>query len=230
MKSLYTLPFFVLIVSCNTQSQLFKSVNTDEFEKGVNTPGVQVLDVRTSGEFNSGHIKNALWADWTNPTQFNERIKYVDKTKPVYVYCLSGARSTAAAEWMTENGFSNVVELEGGLNAWKRNDKPLEGSAFEKQISLQEYNSMIPADQITLVDFGATWCPPCIKMEPILKDLSEEKDPNFKLVRIDAGAQTDILKQMNIDALPVFIVYKNGKETWRKQGVVEKAELEAQLK
>jgi rhodanese-related sulfurtransferase len=223
MKIIYTVLSVFILFACNAQTKT-GSANADEFEKGIAKENIQVLDVRTAGEYNSGHIKNALLADWNNTEQFTERIKYVDKNKPVYVYCLAGGRSAAAADWMRKNGFTAVVNLEGGINAWKKNNKPLEGANNEKQFTLEEYKSMIPADSAVLVDFGAKWCPPCVKMEPILQELLNEKGAAFKFIRIDGGIHVDVMKAMNVEALPVFIIYKNGKEIWRKQGLTEKKE------
>lgn len=223
MKIIYTFLSVFVLCACNAQ-QKKKSANAEEFEKAILGENVQVLDVRTAGEYNSGHIKNALLADWNNKEQFEERIKYIDKNKPVYVYCLSGGRSAAAADHLKKIGFTNVVNLEGGINAWKRNNKPLEGISNEKQFTIEEYYAMIPADSTVLVDFGAKWCPPCVKMEPVLQELINEKGSAFKFVRIDGGIHTDVMKEMNVDALPVFIIYKNGKEVWRKQGLTEKSE------
>jgi rhodanese-related sulfurtransferase len=223
MKTIYTVLSVFILNACNAQTNT-NTANAEEFEKAIAKENIQVLDVRTAGEFNSGHIKNALLADWNNKEQFTERIKYVDKNKPVYVYCLSGGRSGAAADWMKKNGFTTVVNLEGGITAWKKNNKPVEGVSNEKQFTLEEYKAMIPQDSLVLVDFGAKWCPPCVKMEPVLQELIKEKGTSFKFVRIDGGVHTEIMKTMNVEALPVFIIYKNGKEVWRKQGLTEKSE------
>ena len=129
--------------------------NAADFNKGISGENVQILDVRTAGEYKTGHIKNALQADWNNKDQFNERIQYVDKDKPVYIYCLAGGRSTAAAEWMRKNGFTNVLELTGGINDWKKAERPLEGVSEEKQMTIEEYRAKIPTDKTVLIDFGA---------------------------------------------------------------------------
>ena len=218
-------------VSCKSQ-QGNKDIHygPEDFEKGLKSENSQLLDVRKATEFKSGHLKNALQADWTNKEQFFERIKYVDKDRPVYIYCLVGGRSSAAAAWMRENGFKMVVELNGGIIAWKNAGKPVEGSSNEKQMTLDEYQLSIPTDKSVLVDFGAEWCPPCVKMEPVLNALRQDASLKFEFINIDAGIHTDLMKAMDIDAIPVFIVYKNGKETWRKQGLVSQEELASQLK
>lgn len=225
LTALLVLP---LAVSCQTQQPA--AVSVQEFEKGVTDANVQILDVRTAGEFKSGHIKNALQADWSNQQQFRERVGFVDKDKPVYIYCLVGARSNAAAGWMRSNGYKTVVELQGGLNAWKRENKPLEGASTEPQMTMAQYEASIPKDKTVLVDFGAAWCPPCIKMNPVIDELERTADGTFTLIKMDASVHTDVMKALNIEPIPVFIVYKEGKETWRKQGIVSKEELLAQLK
>ena len=230
MKPLLFSFFIVLTLACKSQPDTAQRVNPATFEKAIHSESVQVLDVRTAGEFYSGHIKNSLLADWNDKIQFNNRIQYVDKDRPVYIYCLVGGRSAAAAEWMRKNGYNNVVELQGGINAWKRENKPLEGKSEEKQMTQEEYQAKIPKDKITLVDFGASWCPPCVKMEPVLDKLQKDTILHFQIIKVDAGVHTDLMKALGIDPIPVFIVYKNGKETWRKEGIVTREELIAQLK
>lgn len=229
MRNVYFLFLFFAFTSCRAQQAEISKVSPDEFEKGIAGSNIQVLDVRTAGEFKTGHIKNALQADWTQSNQFAERVQYIDKDKPVYIYCLVGGRSTSAAAWMRNSGFKNVVELNGGINAWKNANKPLEGNSNEPQMTVEQYRARIPKDKTTLVDFGATWCPPCIKMNPIIDELENTKDLNFLLLKVDASIHTDLMKALNIQPIPVFIVYKQGKEVWRKQGVISKEELLAQL-
>ncbi|MBS1760556.1 MAG: thioredoxin fold domain-containing protein [Bacteroidetes bacterium] len=230
MKNVWFAILLFISAACNSQQDSGHNINVNEFEKGITLPDVQVLDVRTAGEFQSGHIKNALLANWNDKTEFNERIRYVDKDKPVYVYCLGGSRSAAAADWMRQNGFKHVYDLIGGINAWKRENKPVEGLSNEPQMSMTDYQARINSSKTVLVDFGADWCPPCVKMKPVLNELEKNQKLNFLLVKIDAGVQTNIMKELNIEPIPVFVVYKNGKEVWRKQGIISKEELEKQLK
>ena len=229
MKNVYFLFLFSCFLSCSGQTDQLTKTGPEDFEKGVAGTNVQVLDVRTFKEYNTGHIKNALQADWTNSSQFSDRIQYLDKDKPVYIYCLVGARSSAAAERMRKDGFKNVVELIGGINAWKQAEKPLEGNTNEPQMTMEQYLAAISADKMVLVDFGAAWCPPCVKMAPVIDELQNNKDLKFRLIKIDAGIHTNLMKEMNIEPIPLFIIYKKGKEVWRKEGIVSREEFLAQL-
>jgi rhodanese-related sulfurtransferase len=210
-----------LLGSQISYAQNTHSLAPDVFEKQITQSHVQILDVRTASEYQSGHISQSLLADWTDQQQFKERIAYLDKSLPVYVYCLSGGRSGSAAQWMRENGFSAVFELKGGINAWKMASLPLEGKIEVKQLTLQDYRVQIGHSGLVLVDFGAEWCPPCKKMEPVLLQLQKEWAGKFRLLAIDAGAQIQILKELDIEKIPTFIEYRDGQEIWRRQGLID---------
>ena len=208
-----------LLAACNSNAQQ-TNLSVPEFEKAIAQSNIQLLDVRTPGEYHSGHLSNALLADWNNDKEFELRAEALDKSKPVYTYCLSGARSSAATDWLRQNGFT-AYNLTGGISAWKRADKPVEQAAAVKQITMQEYMAQIPIDKTVLVDFSAVWCAPCKKMAPVLDSLVLTHGDKFVLVKIDGGEQTDICKELNIDGFPTFIIYKQGKEVWKKQGLTD---------
>ncbi len=227
MLFLLLIPAFSFL-SCNSTAQQQTDLSAKEFENGIKSPNIQVLDVRTDKEFKSGHLKDALLADWTNQQQFVERVQSLDKSKPVYTYCLSGGRSGAAANYLRDKGYT-VYNMQGGISAWKKADLPLEEPAAVEQMTLAQYQAAIPADKTVLVDFGAEWCPPCKKMNPVIDSLSKASSLSFALVKIDGGDQIELTKQLNVEALPTFIIYKNNKEVWRKTGIVAAAELQQQL-
>lgn len=196
-----------------------------EFATKSKQPGVQLLDVRTVDEYRAGHISQSVLADWKNASQFKQYVQYLDKTKPIYVYCAGGVRSKAAATWLRDNGYTNVFELAGGLSQWKDDKRPVEGMPDTPPISLSEYNRQVADASPALVSFSASWCPPCIKMEPVIQQLQTDLPNNFNVVKIDAGTQAELMKEVNVTEIPTYIFYKNGKEVWRKTGVVELQEL-----
>ena len=111
--------------ACNSIAQQSNNLSIDNFEKGVKEKNVQVLDVRTPSEFKSGHLKNAILADWTNQEAFIEKVRLLDKSKTVYTYCQIGGRSAQAKTWLIKNGFK-VYNLDGGIAAWTKAGKSIE--------------------------------------------------------------------------------------------------------
>ncbi len=86
---------------------------------------------------------------------------------------------------------------------------------------MQEYLAQIPTDKTVLVDFSEVLCAPCKKMVPVLDSLVALHGDKFILVKIDGGDQTDICKELNVDGFPTVVIYKQGKEVWRKQGLTD---------
>lgn len=212
--------------SCNSQSTT--NVDVAGFEQAIAKGNMQLLDVRTANEYQAGHLSNALLANWNDEAEFKKRIEALDKSKPVYTYCLSGVRSAAATQWLRQQGFT-AYNLTGGINAWKKANKPVEQAATVKQISKAEYETMIPTDKTVLVDVSAVWCPPCKVMAPIVDSLAKVNSGKMVLVKIDGGNQTELCKILNVNAFPTLIIYKKGKLVWQKEGIVSANDITKQL-
>lgn len=105
-----------------------KTVSVEEFAQFITQPDVQILDVRTPEEFEAGHIQGAVMIDYrTDPDGFLAKAEaQLQKDKPVALYCRSGKRSHSAAEMMVKAGFTQLVELDGGILAWQAADYPVE--------------------------------------------------------------------------------------------------------
>jgi len=190
-------------------------LDAEKFSQKVADTTIQLLDVRTSKEYNSGHLKHALQANWNQPDQFRERVQSLDKQKPVYVYCLVGGRSSAAAQWLREQGFT-VYNLQGGINAWKKANKPVEQAEAIPQMSYADYLSRIPAKGLALVDVGAPWCPPCRKMAPVI-DSIEQQYPKVKVIRLDGSGQDALMDQLQVLSFPTIILIKMEKRSGGKK-------------
>ncbi len=90
-------------------------IQAGEFKEKLEKDSGIVLDVRTQGEFNNGHVAGALLLDIMKP-DFGDQIKKLDKEKTYYVYCRSGNRSTKATALMNELGFKKVYNVKDGID------------------------------------------------------------------------------------------------------------------
>ncbi len=88
------------------------------------TKGPILLDVRTRGEYASGHITGAIELDYYS-NDFKARANKLDKTQPVFVYCASGVRSNAAVGVLTNLGFKEIYDLRGGIRSWAQSGKAI---------------------------------------------------------------------------------------------------------
>jgi len=84
-----------------------------------------VVDARTPEEFKGGHIEGAVNIDVSVPS-FAGEIAKLDKSKKYLVYCNMGNRSFFASNMMSNAGFGNVFNLQGGIFEWKQNNLPVE--------------------------------------------------------------------------------------------------------
>jgi len=123
-KALVVLPVLMMALSVSACSQTYKNVNAAEAKKMIDKQKVVVVDVRTDGEWNAGHLKDAKHIDISSP-DFDQKINELKKDATVIVYCAVGGRSSRAAGAMSKKGFKNVYNLDGGINAWASSGYPL---------------------------------------------------------------------------------------------------------
>lgn len=201
-----------------------------EFSQKINELGApQLIDVRTPEEFEGGHLLHAVNFNW-NSDDFMKKVASLDKTKPVFVYCLSGGRSASAAATMRKNGFREVYEMDGGMMQWRARQLPeVNGAPLSDAISVNQYNTLIDSEKLVLIDFYAEWCVPCKKMEPYLNKITEDSKEYVTVIRIDADKNPDLCRQLNVTALPVLKLYKNKELIWDNLGFVEEGKVREQL-
>jgi rhodanese-related sulfurtransferase len=102
-----------------------KDVETVEALQLINHKSALVLDVREESEFKSGHILNAKWIPLGKlGERTGELERYRDQ--PIVVVCRSGNRSATACSLLGKKGFSQAVNLAGGVMAWEKSSLPLE--------------------------------------------------------------------------------------------------------
>jgi thioredoxin 1 len=204
------------------QKAFAQQVGTQEFADSLaKTRNATLLDVRTAGEYGGGHLVGAIHLD-VKEANFEANLKLMDKTKPVFVYCLSGGRSATAHKILEKNGFA-VVEMAGGYLRWSSENRPVEGTHPEVEgnavMKLEEYTKMIADNKLVLVDYYATWCGPCKQMDPFVQKMMKDYDGKAKIVKIDTDKNKKLAIQNLVSELPTFIFYRNGKEFWRGTGL-----------
>ncbi len=114
MKQFFVVCLF--LVSCTQQQPQLQLVEKETFELLMKQE-VQLIDVRTSGEFHGGTIGDAQNIDFNAP-DFKAQVSKLDKDKPVLVFCAAGGRSAGASKVLESLGFQRIYDLKGGYRGW----------------------------------------------------------------------------------------------------------------
>lgn len=102
-----------------------REVGTLEATQLINHRNAVLVDVREDKEFVAGHIPNARHIPLS---ALPNRLKELEavKSHPIIMNCRSGARSASACGILRKNGFEEVFNLRGGINAWQQAGLPVE--------------------------------------------------------------------------------------------------------
>lgn len=95
----------------------------------------------------------------------------------------------------------------------------------ENQFSSKVLQSSLPV----LVDFTAAWCGPCQALAPVLEEISKEMAGRLSIVKVDVDEAPDAAATYGVTAMPTLVLFKNGKEAWRRIGAAPKRTLSEEL-
>lgn len=220
----------LILTSANAQVSSYTNLNSVEFNQmKTNIPG-SLLDVRTPSEFANGHIKGAGQLNYY-AFDFKSKLLLLPKNQPIYLYCNTGYRSRRAAEFLVENGYKKVYNLERGIMEWNLNNLPVvaEYNASgnnENKMEPDEFYALIKTDKTVFIDFYAPWCAPCREMMPMIDSLSQEYKNQITIVKINADASKKLIKELQVGSVPYLLLYKQGHVKFEHFGLISRKELE----
>lgn len=122
--------FILFFASFTSQAEevISKNVDIHAFSalmaQHADNTNVQIIDVRTQAEFQSGHLADAQLIDFYDKG-FVEKLDKLDKEKTYLLYCRTGNRSGKALRFMKKLGFKAAYNMQGGMRAWSKADYPV---------------------------------------------------------------------------------------------------------
>lgn len=83
---------------------------------------------------------------------------------------------------------------------------------------MDKFNEIINGDQLTLVDFYATWCGPCQRMHPVLDQLKEDLGTDIRIIKLDVDKNESLSVAYRIQSVPTLMLFRKGEVVWRQSG------------
>lgn len=125
---------------------------TPEEAKTLYDQGVPFVDVREVEEYAQARIPGAKLLPLS---EFLARYQELPKDTPVVLYCRTGNRSEQAAAWLAQQGYTNLLNLEGGLVRWYRTGLPVDTTPVEEVYAATSFKEVGPQEASRLMEEGA---------------------------------------------------------------------------
>lgn len=121
---MFLLTLLLLLTGCASAPK--NQIRADDLASRLGTENLPVIvDVRSTDEFNDGHIPGAIHIPyWSILTRYDQIPAKPDQ--PVILYCEHGPRASIARFFLNRVGFEAVLYLEGHMTAWKEKNRPIE--------------------------------------------------------------------------------------------------------
>ena len=95
---------------------------------------------------------------------------------------------------------------------------------------MENFNEIINSEQLTLVDFFATWCGPCKTMHPVLEQLKEQMGDRLRILKIDVDKNEALSASYRVQAVPTSMLFRKGELLWRQSGALSLSQLSGIVK
>ena len=96
-------------------------------------------------------------------------------------------------------------------------------------VTKENFDETLNCSEPVLVDFWATWCPPCRMIGPIIEELATEYKGKAKICKVDTDEQKELAQRFSVMTIPTILVFKNGEIVEKEVGARPKQVFEDML-
>ena len=89
-----------------------------------------------------------------------------------------------------------------------------------KHLKTAEFNAVVEAAPLAMIDFWAAWCGPCKMLSPVVDAIAEQYEGKALIGKINVDEEPDLARQFGVMSIPTVVFLKNGREFDRKVGVM----------
>jgi thioredoxin 1 len=90
-------------------------------------------------------------------------------------------------------------------------------------------SEILDADKLAILDFGATWCQPCKRLDPIMEELADELEGKAVIGHCDVAQAPEAAKRYGVMAVPTVIFFKDGNDVDRFVGLQSKEQIAGKI-
>ena len=92
-----------------------------------------------------------------------------------------------------------------------------------KELKEEDFQEkVLEADKPVVIDFWAKWCNPCLKMDPIVEELSEEFKGKVKIYKLNVDENTSKAAEYGVRGISVYFFFKDGEVVDRVVAIISK--------
>lgn len=137
------------------------------------------------------------------------------------VVVLAGCNGTEGPGAAGRSASTETDAVEEGEGSERSLVIAVDDASFERRVIMSETP--------VLVDFSASWCAPCRKMEPRLQAIAQEYDGRVVVAKVDIDANKSLQRRYKVSAIPAMVLFHNGQPIHQVNGVVSRSDLSKTL-
>ena len=210
MRKILSLFAFLAVSFASFAQQITVHEFAEKLQKAGNN--AQIIDVRTKDEFAVNHLPNAVNVDLKDKEAVSKLLAKLDKQ-------------------LKELGFTQVYGLPGGIVNYVGSGYKIETFKTDKKfiVDSKNFHDLINSDKVVLVDFSSRHCGGCVKFAPILNEIEKAYLGKASVIRVELDDNVELVKEQQIHSMPTIAIYKNGEIKWKKEGRLDRKEIETAL-
>ncbi|HDD56962.1 MAG TPA: hypothetical protein ENF43_00385, partial [Thermoplasmatales archaeon] len=167
---------------------------------------ILLLDVRSKGEYYSGHIQRAISLPLSELSESADQLKDVDRNTTIIVYSRGGYLGEKACEILANISFEHIYNIKGGLLEWIEQGLPVTQPRYPDPIHNKVYNSLMNNTPVLILFYHTKYYDHCIKQIKIVDKLKQKYGQNITFIYVNGENNDTLVKRFDVRVYPTIYV------------------------
>lgn len=231
----FSLLTLLLMTACmGGPADKVQAVAVDDLEQAMRPyANLQVVDLRSPEDYLESHLPGAINIDRNSPT-FEKELAGLNPGRPVYFYCANGMTSAEVIKNLPKSSYVKIYDVTGGFAAWSGAGKKLsrvDRVSRPEPVTRSEYDALVKKNDYILLQFSPSSVDPEVlkKLDSMMESIVKKKSGEIAFRKYNYRDQVSLARDLKVNNLPTLILYRQGTEVWRYEGMPDKTEVESNL-